>query len=379
MNLSFNLKNIKKFALFFLLFSINIGFKEIFRLFDEESEVQNLICIITILLFSIVSIILSLNLIKNYKVIFSISIFLFVYFFLSSLFTLQPLYGIQKAFLGILLPIVVFSLFARIKWTKDQILNFFLYITIFLSIVAIIYKIKSGFFQREINYGVLGPITFGWINGFAFFIVALKNNKKLTEYLLILFFLSMVLWSGSKGPFLALLVVSLFNFNKILGSKKITKLIILFLLIGFVFVINLYAEEFRAIRGLLAFFQDTEDYSDGVGSGSVGARLDYLNTAVNLFLENPLFGNGFGSFVEIGLLHKYPHNVYIELLSETGLFAFLFLIFVIFKNSFKGIGQGVLFILICLSFSGDFSYFRYALYPLLISTFIFNNFKKLNL
>jgi O-antigen ligase len=186
----------------------------------------------------------------------------------------------------------------------------------------------------------------------------------------------MVLWSGSKGPFLALLVVSLFNFNKILGSKKITKLIILFLLIGFVFVINLYAEEFRAIRGLLAFFQDTEDYSDGVGSGSVGTRLDYLNTAVNLFLEKPLFGNGFGSFVEIGLLHKYPHNVYIELLSETGLFAFFFLIFVIFKNSFKGIGQGVLFILICLSFSGDFSYFRYALYPLLISTFIFNNFKK---
>jgi O-antigen ligase len=376
MILSFNLKNIKKFALFFLLFSINIGFKEIFRLFDEEIEVQNLICIITIILFSIVSTILSFNLIKNYKVIFLISIFLFSYLFFSSLFTLQPLYGIQKAFLGILLPLVVFSLFARIKWTKDQILIFFVYVAFLLSFVAIIYKIKSGFFEREINYGVLGPIPFGWVNGFAFLIVALKKNKKLAEYLSVLFFLSMVLWSGSKGPLLALLVVSLFNFNKILGSKKITKFIMLFLLIGVVFVINLYAEEFRAVRSLLAFFEDPEDYSDGVGSGSVGTRLDYLNSAFNLFLENPLFGNGFGSFVEIGVSHKYPHNVYIELLSETGLFAFLLLIFIILKNSFKGIGQGVLFILICLSFSGDFSYFRYALYPLLISTFISKNFIK---
>ena len=72
-----------------------------------------------------------------------------------------------------------------------------------------------------------------------------------------------------------------------------------------------------------------------------------------------MFGIGFGSWESYVWGHKYPHNLFLEIIAEAGLIGlsvFLMIIHKVKNNEFFFI-----FILgIFLQFtSGDFSYFRY--------------------
>ena len=62
-------------------------------------------------------------------------------------------------------------------------------------------------------------------------------------------------------------------------------------------------------------------------------------TSYNIFKENIFFGSGIKTFREECKKEKYkleqrcsthPHNTYFQLLSETGLFSFLFILFIFF-------------------------------------------------
>lgn len=53
---------------------------------------------------------------------------------------------------------------------------------------------------------------------------------------------------------------------------------------------------------------------------SISARLELYRLATNAFLDNPLFGVGFGAFQErTGAAFVYPHNIFAEVAAETGL------------------------------------------------------------
>lgn len=378
MNINLLLKNKNLVLVFIFLFSLNIGFKEVFRLVDATNRDITFYFFYTLV--SIISIALSLSLLKekNYGMIYCITILLYIILFLSSFSSIDPSYGIQKCFLGLLLPIVFFSIFVKFKWKEELVINCFL-ITIFvIALIAIPYKIMNGFMNRATSFGVLGSIPFGWVNGMAFILVGLKEKKRVNDYLLMLFFVLMVFWTGSKGPLLALMVIVLFNFNKILGKKVSTKIITFFLLLVFGIIISQYADDVRSIRSFIAFFENPEEYMEGVGSGSIGSRSNYITLALDTFFDHPILGSGFGTFSEVNFTdHKYPHNIYVELLAEGGLVCFILFMILLLKNYYKTkIGQGILFMLICLSFSGDISYFRYAFFPLLISTYVHNLNKK---
>lgn len=370
------LRNKNLLIVFVVLYSLTIGFKEVFRLIDDDNI--DITFYLFYIILSIVTILFSMNLMKQYMIIYVLSTLLYVILFLSSFTTMDISYGIQKSFLGILLPLFVFSIFIRFKWTRELILSCFCVTIVGISIVAILYKLTHGFFIRSVPFGVLGSIPFGWVNGFGFVLVGMKLQKKMSDYLLLIFFILMVIWTGSKGPLLALSIIVMFNFNKILGKKFSTKLITAFVLCFVIFFIYQFADDIRSVRSFVALFEDPEGYVEGAGSGSIGSRSSYFSKGFNSFFSNPILGIGFGAFSEVNLTtHKYPHNIYIELLAEGGLICFTLFCLILKNNSFKGMGQGVLFILICLSFSGDFSYFRYAFYPLLISTYIYNFNKKI--
>lgn len=370
MDIKFLLEHRVKIIIFVVLFSLNLSFREVFKIIGTSGvEFYFLISIM-----SITCILMSLSLLKTIPKIYFPSVVLFIFLFLSSFFVVDIGYGMLKAFLGILLPLTLFSVFIRFQWTFEIIVKSFVFLTLIIGLVAVLYKLQAGFWIRNVNFGVLGPIPFGWVNGFCFVLVGLKQNKKLGDYILMLLFVLMVLWTGSKGPLVGLGVVMMLNFNKILGNKFSTKIISVFLLLAIAFFMNMFADDIRSVKGIIDFFTDTEDYIQGTGQGSIGSRANYVQIALNMFSNNYLFGNGFGSFAEnSNILHKYPHNIYAELLAESGLLSIVLFFVIIFNNSFKGIGQGVIFILVCLSFSGDFSYFRYAFYPLLISTYIYIN------
>lgn len=56
------------------------------------------------------------------------------------------------------------------------------------------------------------------------------------------------------------------------------------------------------------------------GDTSTANRLEFFSLAWEMFANAPLFGQGIGSFLWDGKPH-YPHNVFMELLAETGLIA----------------------------------------------------------
>jgi len=61
-------------------------------------------------------------------------------------------------------------------------------------------------------------------------------------------------------------------------------------------------------------------------SAQPGGRLDLLRGGVSLFRSHPLVGAGLGSFTNLHLGYQYPHNVALELASETGLIGLLLLL-----------------------------------------------------
>ena len=170
----------------------------------------------------------------------------------------------------------------------------------------------------------------------------------------------MIIWSGSKGPFIIATLFSLFAFKKELKqiSLKQISLLMLILFFGLNYYLEYY-ENFRIFKSLTQLTLNTDSYTSGVGAGSIGSRLSYYIEAINLWRENWFVGVGFGSWEDYVPGHKYPHNFFLELLAETGLIGFLIissLILMLKKNEYY-----IIFLTgICLQLtSGDVSYFRY--------------------
>jgi O-antigen ligase len=63
-------------------------------------------------------------------------------------------------------------------------------------------------------------------------------------------------------------------------------------------------------------------FEGGNYDGAIGARFEAFTAGFNLFIQNSILGAGFGGFNfgdGINTQIKYPHNVFIEILSETGI------------------------------------------------------------
>lgn len=72
------------------------------------------------------------------------------------------------------------------------------------------------------------------------------------------------------------------------------------------------------------------------GEAGLQARISSAKIAWEMFLNNPLIGNGYGSFngynnIKWTLDQKYPHNIILEILSEFGIIGLLFFGYVFYK------------------------------------------------
>ena len=81
---------------------------------------------------------------------------------------------------------------------------------------------------------------------------------------------------------------------------------------------------------LLYFFSSNinELFSSTVEEGYVegGGRGIWLLAGIQMFLDNPILGAGFGRFNLMGDYDTYPHNLIIEILCETGIVGFVVII-----------------------------------------------------
>lgn len=349
----------------------NIALKEYFNFFENNNGVVLgclIIFAVSLLFFGYAAV----SCPPKFQTSFLYALFFFLMLAFSS-FTNDPDYGLEKACLGLLVPFCIATLLNKRDLSVSEIVYAFAFSALFISLIAVGYKAPRGLFNRAINYGVLGPIPFGWVNGIAFLALALKPKRKTIDAFLIIFFFMMVIWSFSKGPLVSLLLISIYKFNTVLGKKISTKIFVIGLIVVSGFVLYVYASDIRSVRTIIQLLEDPDEYSRGAGQGSIGVRENYLQNSLEMFKSSPVYGVGFGNWANgsYQVDHKYPHNVVAELLAETGMIGFiLFALLVLRVRANHPIMFIGYFGLGSLLFSGDFSYLRYALLPILTIMFI---------
>ncbi len=199
----------------------------------------------------------------------------------------------------------------------------------------------SSFFGDELILGSylsrLWPILFG----LSLFFVDKKN--KIFLVLILIFILSEVLifLSGERASFFFINLSSLFI---ILFSHKLIKFrfFILFcslMVIVLISFLNPGAKERIVDQTIKQMTAEKNQNEDKIHIFTKAHTQHYV-TAYKMFLDNKLFGVGVKNFRYFCDDKEYndgyyscsthPHNTYVQILTETGIFGFLFLIFILF-------------------------------------------------
>jgi len=166
-----------------------------------------------------------------------------------------------------------------------------------------------------------GPNVFARIIGSTILIVSVfyRNIKeKLPRIVIILLFFGLFvaqISTLSKGPLLSLILV--FGLLLIVFNQKRS----------FVKNLSVTIIVFALVISIMILFNLSERYFlnpfDDVSYGSYGTRFQHFRDSVEIFHASPLIGIGLGDFVEVSSRFTYPHNIFLEILSELGLIGIL--------------------------------------------------------
>lgn len=167
--------------------------------------------------------------------------------------------------------------------------------------------------------------------GLGVFMIESKKTK-LWQILLILAIVTLaLLYIGSRQAIVSIFVmafvwafiinrdntsVNLYKFIRNSTSANLYKLIGRWFAIVLIVGVSYYLIDILTTdEGLLESVAE-EGYVEGAGRG------DWLMAGVDQFLSHPVFGVGYGRFMVFNMYGSYPHNLFIELLCETGLVGF---------------------------------------------------------
>ncbi len=238
----------------------------------------------------------------------------------------------------------------------DKIIKYFFY-CIFICFVVLI---LDGFYQYFVGENILGwkksertSSFFGeeeilgsylsrlWPIFFGISIYIFKQKNKLFYLFILIFILSeaLIFLSGDRAAFFNINLSAIFV---ILLSQKLLKLRLLtlsssILLIIIISFINPTAKE-RVVDMTLNqmnLVDEKKQKEEGVYIFSINHTHHYI-TAYRMFLDNKILGVGVKNFRKFCKVKKYevshlscsshPHNTYVQILSETGIIGFFFLI-----------------------------------------------------
>ena len=298
---------------------------------------------------------------KNFY--FYIFLFFWCYLLLNSLFNNFNLDSLKISFFYIRFGIFIIAVIALLDVDHKFLKNFF-YCTFFCFLVLII----DGFFQYFNGENIIGfksPVKnrvssfFGdemilgsylsrmWPIFFGLSIFFLKK-KNIKFYLFILIFIlseTLVFLSGERVAFFYLNLSAIFI---ILLSSKLYKLRLITLISSIIIILFLSfffpAAKERVVDQTLNQMNITTDNKNGNIYIFSKQHTHHYLSAYRMFLENKILGVGVKNFRNYCNEEKYkvsnlscsthPHNIYIQMLSETGIigFSFLMLIFLFFSK-----------------------------------------------
>ena len=155
----------------------------------------------------------------------------------------------------------------------------------------------------------------------AFFLFNLFKSKLLKFALILMtpFFIYPILISGSRAPFLGVILALIFYIflkPNISGKKKIV-----LLPLGIILILSFFLLSKSMVASRLTA-------PTRVDLLSTYSRLIAWNHALKCFLGSPLFGIGTGGFYLkfVFIIIIYPHNLFLELASETGIIGLLLIL-----------------------------------------------------
>jgi len=290
-------------------------------------------------------------------------------FYLTFLLGLIWTDDIQWGFL-MLKKMIDFGVFLPILMSVSKTEHIKYYIAAFLSSIALTVFLSYGIWFELIpefhNATKLNPtvtmshISYNPFLAFAAYItlhqVFLGNEKRtiwVVGYFLLFLLIgfNMFITGGRAGQlmfFVTLAIISIQYFG--IASKKNIFVIFLIPIIfvsALIFNDNFHKRIFDGLNNFSSFYQENKFDT------SVGERLFYFNTSLDIFRNNPLFGVGTGDFPEefkkerdkrypMGPLTVNPHNMYLLILSTLGLFGLIPFLMIFFSqlkiaNKNKGI------------------------------------------
>jgi len=342
---------------------INICFFFIL-LYPFNSTITNLIYPnIIVLILSIAIPLLCLFILALKKKINKKSLLVFTITIIASLFVLFNNYYYKDGFeLKVIIYLLYLFVPLIIMQNEKYIDNFFKVIKIFLvehitaTFIALIFK---GFYQASILPLIckdkvictaLGNFYHGYIPGLTthfstnaiylsiavlfFFILWMNKRKKSTLFFLVISVIALLV-TGKRAHFIFSVICCLFLYlfdNKIKNKNKLIKIV--FITLTGVIITLLLSNFIPEILNIITRFISLID-SDNLLNG----RSELYNLALTMWEKKPILGTGWGAFSHYYQLNLYTigelgyldaHNVYLQLLCETGLIGFLFFTSIIF-------------------------------------------------
>ncbi|MCD7034309.1 O-antigen ligase family protein [Metabacillus sp. GX 13764] len=325
---------------------------------------SNLTINLTLVLF-VASMILGINkLIKNPTLrkttIYPITFLtlLFISILLSYSYTSSLEYGMDKlvnfaltswAFVGVFI-------FLKTKESLQKFLNIGIIVTVIVSFISMTnLENTAGDFTRLGQSNSIGIARLFGTGAIILITVRLlgKEKYKLLSLVLTSLTVYVLLQTGSRMPLLSLAsscILALIISTRLTAGYKTKIKSMVFLLssmvVGIILLIaNWSKPQFYTIRLRLELLGD---YTSG--------RTERFLAAKEMFYSSPVWGKGVGSFstfYEGADIRSYPHNIFLELLSELGLIGFMifslliiFSLIGIYRSLKKGINNAQLCLII---------------------------------
>ncbi|CAH1528163.1 conserved membrane hypothetical protein [Vibrio rotiferianus] len=271
-----------------------------------------------------------------------LSLCLFTFFTIFSItYTPSEQYALKK-FLSFLICIFIYLLPQLfIRFDVDIFIRRFVNISIILSIIFVL---VFYFIPSNSPLGVMKEnyLVVGYLCGLNILILFAFERKISTP---LVFFIIVLMLTGARGPLIftvatsALIWINMFGFLKLFAPKTLLFIFILMsIVLGlayfFDFIYNMLLGSFNRLS--LLFSSDIGD--------SANIRIHHILESWQHIKDKPLFGYGFGSYglVTTGTdIRSYPHNIFLELWFEVGIFGLLsFLFFCVyhFRLSYLKLG-----------------------------------------
>ena len=290
------------------------------------------------------------------NIFFKIFFVFWIYIVISSIFSIETFSSLKTT-----IPYIRFALFTcfimfLIKNNKNFVNNFSIFLIIFFTIVLLDSYVQyffgsnilgiqsphpsrlSSFFGEEMIVGSFLSRLFSLVL-FSILILS-KNYNKNIQYLSAIFLILtdvIIFLTGERTSFGILLIINV-GFILLINKMKLLRIV--------TFIISIFIISFIALNNNIVKDRMINQTIDefGIKENNIKAfsvvHQDHYETAINMFKKNPISGVGVKMFRyechnkeylvgEWGCT-SHPHHLYIQILAETGLIGFIFILIIIF-------------------------------------------------